>query len=71
MRQHNLCRCGKEECYVCSRGLDYCLTCGGGESSIPKECPGVKMNGEQQDGVSAGTLDYVGGEWVILMPLRA
>jgi hypothetical protein len=71
MAEHNLCKCNNEDCYVCRGGLACCVTCGGGESSLPKECPGVKMSEEQQDGVSAGTLDYVGGEWVIPAPTRA
>lgn len=61
---HSLHRnCGEEGCIVCEGGLGLCETCGGAESSLPTDCPGVKMTSEQMDAVSAGTLDYRSGAW--------
>lgn len=46
-------------------GLLHCKVCGGGEGSLPTECPGSKMTGAQEDAVYAGTLNFVGGIWVV------
>jgi len=49
-------------CPACT--LAVCEVCGGGEGSLPTECPGVKMTGDQQDDVYAGKTDYRDGQWV-------
>ena len=48
-------------CYACC--LDWCSVCGGVEASLPTECPGARMTGEQEEAVHAGTLDFLGGKW--------
>lgn len=54
-----------EGCCLCQGGLFSCTRCGGGEASLPTDCPGVPMTEEQQDGVMAGLLDYLRDEgWV-------
>jgi hypothetical protein len=68
MSQHKLHECNKEGCYLCESGLAYCEVCGGGEASLPSECPGIRMTGEQESGVQMGEIDFVGGEWVRLSP---
>lgn len=45
-------------------GLASCRVCRGGESSLPTHCPGRPMDAEEQDRVSAGTLDFRDGKWV-------
>ncbi len=32
--------------------LSLCRICGGAESSLPKECPGRKLSGEELDKIS-------------------
>jgi hypothetical protein len=64
--KHRSARCVTDDqgyCLVCEGGLAWCTVCGGGEASMPTECPGVKMSQEQQDAVQAGTLDFKDGEW--------
>jgi hypothetical protein len=51
-------------CIYCDGGLSYCKVCGGGESSLPKECPGTRMTEEQERRVYAGEIDFRGGQWV-------
>lgn len=46
-------------------GLAYCRVCGGGEGSLPTECPGVRMTLEENQRVYAGALDVVDGQWVL------
>jgi hypothetical protein len=62
-RAHQLHYCDDENCQVCRGGLDDCEVCGGGEASLPSECPGVRMSGKQMDAVQAGTLNYIRGAW--------
>ena len=45
--------------------LANCEVCFGAEGSLPTDCPGEPMTGEQQDAVYAGTLDFIDGEWII------
>lgn len=44
-------------CHCCN-GLSSCTTCGGGEGSLPTDCPGRRMTCEEADAVYAGTLDF-------------
>jgi hypothetical protein len=46
--------------------LASCRICKGGEGSLPRDCPGVAMTGEQQNEVYAGRLDFRHGAWVTL-----
>jgi hypothetical protein len=57
---HKLYRCPREceGCMICEGGLASCVTCGGGEASLPRHCPGARMTCEEADRVQAGTLDY-------------
>jgi hypothetical protein len=64
--RHRLHACTENDqgyCFICEGGLAWCQTCGGGEASLPKECPGVKMTKFQQDEVQGGRLDFRDGEW--------
>lgn len=54
--------CGPYGCNICQ--LFICDVCGGGEGSLPSECPKIRMTIEQQDAVYAGTLDFVDGKWI-------
>lgn len=45
-------------------GLLHCKVCGGGEGSLPTECPGRHMNEHEQDDVYAGVLDFILGDWI-------
>lgn len=46
--------------------LTLCRTCGGGEASLPTDCPGERMTAAQRDAVLARRLDYWGGAWLPL-----
>ena len=63
MMDHDLHKCDNPECRVCSGSLALCETCGGAEASMPTDCPGVRMTGDQEDEIVAGKLDFVDGEW--------
>ena len=39
-------------------GLSHCLTCGGGEGSLPTRCPGFRLASEQHDAIYGGELDF-------------
>lgn len=43
--------------------LVACRTCGGGEGSLPTECPGVRMTPAEEGRVYAAVLDFVDGAW--------
>lgn len=65
-RPHVLVRhtnCEREYCSICDGGLSLCEVCGGAEGSMPTECPGERMSGDQIDAVYAGNLDFVDNEW--------
>lgn len=47
----------------CNGGLSACVTCGGGEASLPTHCPGVRMGTLKESMVQAGNADYCDGEW--------
>ena len=67
MRKHKLItheNCQKPHCEICDGGLSVCAVCGGGEGSLPSECPGQKMTSEQDNAVYAGDLDFKCGEWM-------
>jgi hypothetical protein len=58
---HNWARCTDRECVgcvFCNGGLASCTVCGGGEGTLPTDCPGERMTATQQDAVYAGSLDY-------------
>lgn len=66
--KHALFKCNAQcaGCFACDGGLAACTVCGGAESSLPTECPGAEMSANFQDAVSAGDMDFTGGEWVTL-----
>lgn len=45
-------------CPVCQGGLSLCVTCGGAEASLPRQCPGVMMTDLQAESVQLGVADY-------------
>jgi len=46
-------------------GLAYCERCGGGEGSIPTDCPGMQMPALVEQRVYACALDFVAGHWIV------
>lgn len=58
---HKWHRCNDHECFVCSGGLSACVRCGGGEGSLPTDCPGERMSYETERAVCADSVDYVRG----------
>jgi hypothetical protein len=46
-------------CNACC--LAMCAVCRGVEGSLPTECPGREMTGQEQARVYEGALDYSGG----------
>lgn len=70
-RGHVAFRCGGDadhcrhaQCADHHGELFSCSRCGGGEGSLPTECPGYRMTADQNDRVYAGWVDFVGGKWV-------
>lgn len=58
-------------CMFCHGGLAACTRCGGGEGSLPTDCPGVRMSADDADLVYAGVLDHRRGRgWVRDEPSR-
>lgn len=53
-----------DRCPCCAGGLAYCTVCSGAEASLPTDCPGRQLTEAEQDGIAAGTLDYVRGHWL-------
>jgi hypothetical protein len=71
---HKWYQCARKDCLgccYCHGGLASCVICGGGEGSLPTDCPGERMTDEQEAAVYAGVLDYrrVGG-WQPTMSKR-
>lgn len=64
LRGHKLCRCYKEDCYVCSRELDYCLVCGAGEGELTTECCGKKLTPYAKEQCYEWNYNYCVGRWV-------
>lgn len=66
MSKHRLYECPArcDGCMFCNGGLALCTVCGGGEGSLPTDCPGEKMTDLVEASVYAGRTDYVNGEWV-------
>lgn len=52
------CRSDCEGCCLCEGGLSLCTVCGGGEGSLPTDCPGKKMTVEVESLVYSDQLDY-------------
>lgn len=62
--EHHFHRCDSGDCAICDGGLKYCLVCGGAESSLPSDCPGVRMTEQQEELISTGLLNFQDGEWM-------
>jgi len=45
-------------CMICDGGLGACVTCGGFEGSLAKDCPQVRCEMIVHDEVHAGRIDY-------------
>lgn len=50
-------------CKFCDGGLGLCTVCNCAEGSLPKECPGSKVDELTQDRIMDGVVDYVDGLW--------
>lgn len=61
------CDCGDRErsCMICDGGLALCVVCGGGEGSLPTDCPGRQLTMEEQDHIYEGTLNFVNGVMIL------
>lgn len=57
------CNCHQTGCNFCEGGLWACDVCGGLEGSMPTQCPGKQMTGDQRDAVYRGQLDYRDHGW--------
>lgn len=50
--------------------LAACDVCGGGEGSLPSECPGERMSEAQEAAVYSGKTDFKGGQWIDTPPRK-
>lgn len=56
---HKWAHCNEADCNCClCSGLSLCCVCGGGEGSLPTDCPGQRMHDLLNDEVYAGSVDY-------------
>lgn len=63
--KHRLFRCEPEQdqcmegrCMFCDGGLAMCTVCHGAEGTLPTDCPGVPMTGEQEQAVWRQEMDF-------------
>jgi len=63
--KHRRARCSGEDCNgACNYcNLFCCAVCGGAEASLPKECPGERMDVLTEAAVQCGGMDFYRGEW--------
>jgi len=61
--QRDGCSPTPETCNFCRGGLAYCNVCGGGEGSLPTDCPGRKLTTEEQDAIYTAKTDFRYGLW--------
>lgn len=57
------CNCDKEHCPVCIGGLAICKVCGLAEGCLTTHCPGERVNGDDQDAIYKGHVDFRNGAW--------
>lgn len=55
--------CTDPHCNICEGGLAVCVVCGGAEGTLPTDCPGYKMDEQEQAYVMAKQIDFIGGHW--------
>ena len=55
--------CETQYCQYCEGGLASCTVCGGGEGSLPTECPGDRMMYTLERAVHQGRVDFKDGQW--------
>lgn len=55
-------------CPYCDGGLFLCSVCRCAEGTLPSECPGSPVDGNTQDDIFTGKLDFKGGQWITLEP---
>lgn len=65
IRAHTLHKCREDDCPICRGGLVLCETCGGAESSLTTDCPGIPLNRIQEHEVTNKSIDFRDGVWVI------
>lgn len=53
-----------ERCIPCDGWLSLCVVCGGAESCLPTDCPGVKISSDMLEMITAEMMDFKDGEWV-------
>lgn len=63
MRAHKLHQCGLPGCDLCNERRAVCVVCGGEESTLTTECPGVRLPPRVLEQVRAGRLNFVDGRW--------
>ncbi len=42
----------------------HCTVCNGIESSLPTDCPGIRMTERELDLVHDNRMDYIGNRWI-------
>jgi hypothetical protein len=67
--KHKLHSCNVERCFICDGGLALCQICGGGEASLPTDCPGYRMTYDRKDLIVNGQIDFINGKWQVLKPI--
>lgn len=56
-----------EGCQICEGGLFSCTRCGGGEGSLPSDCPGERMDYDLENAVYDGRMNFIRGYgWIEL-----
>lgn len=50
--------CVEPFCVICEGGLAICERCGGGEGSLPTDCPGYRIGYLREQLVYDGKLDF-------------
>jgi hypothetical protein len=55
----------EHEYYDREDGLLHCKICGGGEGTLPTDCPRQRMTESENELIYAGKLDYCAGVWIV------
>ncbi len=69
MAKHKLYETGDEDApsFILNRNgevvLALCRVCGGGEASLPIECPGKRMSELEQAAVARGNREFMRNKW--------
>lgn len=68
------CQLGWQKCTQCNYDthpeLFTCAICDASEGELTTECPGKKVSYEMRELTYQGAIDFKGGQWVKLRPLK-